>query len=377
MSLRHIWAITRKELIYIRRDRASLFLVVLTPVILLILMAYALVADIEHVPLVVLDQDRSASSRAFIQQLTLGDDLDLELQVDSMADVENSLLDGRAHAAIVIPPGFEADLVAMRGLPLQVLVNGTEPQTGGFAVTRLTERAEQFIAPYLADYLSGLGGGEQVLEPIDLRVRTWYNPNLKANVDMIPGLISLVLGIPGLSVAMTLAREHEHGTMEQLMATPISRAELLVGKIGPYLLSGVVNVILTTGFAMWWFDVPFRGSFLLYLLLSVFYFFSLLSMGMIVGVFLRTQAGALAASFLVVFFPGFFLTGIFFPIAAMPSIVRLEASALPGTHFTIITRGIFTTGVGLSVLWPNLVAMIVLGVVFIGIAALFFRKKLA
>jgi ABC-2 type transport system permease protein len=187
----------------------------------------------------------------------------------------------------------------------------------------------------------------------------------------------MILGVPGLSVALTMAREREHGTMEQLMATPIGRAELMVGKIGPYLLSGILNVFLTTGLAMWWFEVPFRGNFLLYLVLSILYFFSLLSMGMIVGVFLRTQAGALAASFLVVFFPGFFLTGIFFPIAAMPSIVRLEASALPGTHFTIITRGIFTTGVGLSVLWPNALAMIVLGVVFIGIAALFFRKKLA
>jgi ABC-2 type transport system permease protein len=377
MSLRHIWAITRKELIYIRRDRASLFLVILTPVFLLILMSYALVADVEHVPLVVLDQDRSASSRALIQQLTLGDDIDLELQVESMDEIEDALLDGHAHAALIIPFGFEADLVAMRGLPLQVLVNGTEPQTGGFALTRLTERAEQFIMPYLEEYLAGSGSDEQMLEPIDLRIRTWYNPNLKANVDLIPGLISMILGVPGLSVALTMAREREHGTMEQLMATPIGRAELMVGKIGPYLLSGILNVFLTTGLAMWWFQVPFRGNFLLYLILSVFYFFSLLSMGMIVGVFLRTQAGALAASFLVVFFPGFFLTGIFFPIAAMPPIVRLEASALPGTHFTIITRGIFTTGVGLPVLWPNALAMIVLGVVFIGIAALFFRKKLA
>lgn len=377
MSIRHIWAITRKELIYIRRDRASLFLVVLTPVILLIMMAYALVADIEHVPLVILDLDRSASSRAFIQQLTLGDDLDLELQVDSMDQIEEALLDGRAHAALVIPHGFEDDLVAMRGLPLQVLVNGTEPQTGGFAVTRLTERAEQFITPYLTDFLIASGGEENMLEPIDLRVRTWFNPNLKANVDMIPGLISMVLGIPGLSVALTMAREREHGTMEQLMATPIGRADLLVGKIGPYLISGVFNVFLVTGLAMWWFNVPLRGSFLLFVLLSGIYFFSLLSMGMIVGVFLRTQAGALAASFLVVLFPGFFLTGIFFPIAAMPSIVRLEAMALPGTHYTIITRGIFTTGIGLSVLWPNMLAMIVLGVAFIGIAALFFRKKLA
>lgn len=377
LSLAHIWAVTLKELRYIQRDRATLFLVVLTPTFLLLLMAYAVTSDISHVPLAAVDYDRSPTSRAFLQQITLGEDLDLQVLVESIDEVESLLLHEEVDLAIVIPPNFEQDLQSMRGMPLQVIVDGTEPQTGGFAVDQITKRAESFATELLGKQLMVLGVQPQALESLDLRVRVWYNPNLEARVDMIPGLISMVLGIPGLSVALTLAREREHGTLEQLLVTPIGRAELLLGKMGPYVISGMLNVIITTVVAMLWFDVPFRGNFILFLTLSLIYFVALLSMGMIIGVFIRTQAAAMALSFLVVFVPGFFLTGIFFPLAAMPPVVRVEALSLPGSHYAIITRGIFITGVGLDVLWVYSGALIVLGVVFTAVAAFFFRKKLA
>jgi ABC-2 type transport system permease protein len=184
------------------------------------------------------------------------------------------------------------------------------------------------------------------------------------------------LGFPALSVALTLAHEREHGTLEQLMATPISRAELLLGKMIPYILVGLINVIAIPILAILWFNIPFNGNPLIFFFLSAIFLFSILSMGLIIGVFMRTQAAALALSFLLIFFPGFFMTGIFFPIVAMPEIVRMEAMFMPGTHYATITRGVFLTGVGLNVLAPYALMMIVLGVVFTGIAALFFRKKL-
>jgi ABC-2 type transport system permease protein len=196
-------------------------------------------------------------------------------------------------------------------------------------------------------------------------------------VDLIPGLISMVLGFPALSVALTFAHEREHGTLEQLMATPIGRAELLVGKMIPYIAVGLVNVIVIPVLAMLWFDIPFNGNFLLFIFLSAIFLFAILSMGILIGVFMRTQAAALALSFLLIFFPGFFLTGIFFPVASMPEIVRLEALGLPGTHYAFITRGVFLPGVGLAVLWPYALMLIGLGLAFTGAAALFFRKKLA
>lgn len=376
MSFSHLRAVTLKEIRHILRDRTTIALVVFTPTALLFVMAYAVTTDINHIPVAVLDMDRSRVSRAFLDRIVVGDDLDLYAQVDSYADLERLLLQGRVKAALIVPPNFERELLALRGMPLQVLVDGTEPASGGFAVAHIGRRAREFALHELDRQLAAVGLSAQTLEPLDLRVRIWFNPSLEAAVDMVPGLLSMVIGLPGMTVALTLAREHEHGTMEQLLATPVGRAELLLGKMIPYVLAGIVNVFLMTALARFWFGVPFRGSFVLYLLLSVVFLFAILSMSMVLGVFIRTQPMALAASFLVILFPGFFLTGIFFPIASMPELMRLESMFLPGTHYAVITRAAFLTGVGLDVLWPSALALIVLGVAFTGVAALFFKKKL-
>lgn len=376
MSLRRISAVARKEIRHILRDRATFILVLLAPTLLLLLMAYALTVDLKQIPIAVLDQDRSPSSRRFIQQITAGEDLALYAIASSQAEIERWLLAGEIKAAVIIAPDFERQLQALRGIPMQVIIDGTEPESGAFAVEHIGSRAETFIMQALSSQLQALGLTPTSLQGLDLRVRAWYNPGLKPRNDLIPGLISMVLGFPALSVALTMAHEREHGTLEQLMATPVRRAELLLGKMLPYILVGLANVILIPALAMAWFNVPFHGNFLLFFLLSAIFLFAILSMGLVVGVFMRSQAAALALSFLVVFFPGFFLTGIFFPLASMPEIMRLEALGLPGTHYALITRGVFLPGVGLEVLWPYAVMLVVLGLVFSAVAALFFKKRL-
>ena len=376
MSFRHIWAVTRKEFHHIVRDRSTLILVLFTPTALLLLMAYALTVDIKHVPLAVLDLDKSQTSRAFVQQITAGQDLDLYAYAESMDEIELMLMRGEIKAALVISPGFSADMQSLKGMPMQVIIDGTEPESGSFAVEHIAARAEEFISNALASQLEAQGFSVDTLQPIDLRIRTWFNPDLKPRNDLIPGLLSMVLGFPALSVALTLAHEREHGTLEQLLATPVGRTDLLLGKIIPYILVGLINVIIIPIFAIAWFGISFNGNFALFFGLSAIFMFSILSMGMIIGVFMRTQAAALAVSFLLIFFPGFFLTGIFFPLASMPEEVRIEASFLPGTHYAIITRGVFLPGSGLDILWPNVVFMVFLGVIFTLIGALFFRKKL-
>ncbi|MFH1523719.1 MAG: ABC transporter permease [Chloroflexota bacterium] len=376
MNVQHIWAVTRKEFNHIVRDRGTLILVLFTPTLVLLLMAYALTVDIKHVPLGILDFDHSQASQAFIQQITSGQDLDLYAYASSMDEINAMLMRGQIKAAVIIAPGFASDLQTLRGMPIQVIIDGTEPNSGQFAVEHISQRAEEYVTQALAGQLQAAGIQPDALQPLDLRIQTWFNPDLKTRNALIPGLISMVLGFPALSVALALAREREHGTLEQLLATPIRRAELLLGKILPYVLVGLLNVILIPILAIAWFHISFNGNFLLFIGLSVIFLFSVLSMGMIVGVFMRTQAAALALSFLVIFFPGFFLTGIFFPLTSMPEEARLEAMSLPGTHYAIITRGLFLPGVGLDVLWPYAVMMIILGVAFTGVAALFFRKKL-
>ena len=376
MSLRHLRAIIRKEIIHIARDRSTLFLVLLTPTVLLLLMAYALTVDIEHVPIAIVDYDRTSTSRTFSRRVAEGADLDLYAQVDSVDEVNRLLVHGEIKAALVIGADFERDLLSLRGMDLQVIIDGTEPQTGGFAVDHIGGQAASFAGDLLAGQLGALGVPQESLQPIDLRVRALYNPDLKPRVDMVPGLISMVLGFPALSVALTLAHEREHGTLEQILATPVGRVEFLLGKMIPYVIVGLANAIVLPVGARAAFHIPFNGSFPLFFLLSAVFLFAILGMGMVLGVFMRTQSAALALSFLAIFFPGFFLTGIFFPIVAMPEMVRMEALGLPGTHYAVITRGVFLYGVGLDVLWPYTVMLIGLGLVFTAIAVLFFRKKL-
>jgi ABC-2 type transport system permease protein len=340
-------------------------------------MSYALTVDIHHVPIAILDHDRSQLSQRFVQQITAGEDLDLYAQVETFAEIEDLLLNGEIKAALIFDPNFAEDLQTLSGLSLQIIIDGTEPESGAYAVDHISWRTEEFINQAVSGQLQTRGVSLDTLQPIDLRVQTWFNPSLKSKNDLIPGLISMMLGFPALSVALTLAHEREHGTLEQLMVTPIGRGELLIGKMLPYVFVGLLNVIAIPALAIAWFNIPFNGNFLLFFLLSAIFLFAILSMGIIVGVFMPTQAAALALSFLVIFFPGFFLTGIFFPLASMPEIVRLEALALPGTHYAIITRGVFLPGVGWEVLWPYAVMLIGLGCAFTGVSALFFRKKLA
>jgi ABC-2 type transport system permease protein len=376
MSLRHFWAITRKEVSHIIRDRTTLFLVLFSPTLLMLVMAYSLTVDLNNIPIAVLDQDQSQTSRQFIQRITAGEDLVLVSLAENMQEIDYLLQRGEIKAAVIVGAGFSNDLLGFKKVKLQLIIDGTEPESGGFAVDHIGLRTEEFIGEKLGDFLTSQGISEGALQPIDLRVRAWFNPSLKPRNDLVPGLLSIVLGLPAMLVALTIAHEREHGTLEQLLATPIGRTEILFGKMFPYLLVGLANVILIPVLAILWFKVPFNGNFLAFFGLSALFMFAILSMGIIVGVFMRTQSAALALSFLLIFFPGFFLTGIFFPIVSMPDIMRLESLGMPGTHYAIITRGVFLSGVGFDVLWPYAVMLLFLGAIFTAIAGLFFSKRL-
>lgn len=376
MSFRRLLAIIRKEIQHIWRDRSTTIMVLITPTFVLLIFAYALTSEIQHVPIAVLDHDRSQVSRAFVQRITAGRDLDLYDYVSSLEEIEELMMRGEIKAALIFAPSFSQETSSRSGMPMQIIIDGTEPESGAFAVDNIGWRVEEFITEIIAEELLAMNIPEENVRPLELRVRTWYNPSLKPRVDLIPGLISIVLGFPALSVALAIAHEREHGTLEQLLATPIGRAELLLGKMVPYVLVGILNAIVIPILAIIWFQIPFNGNFLLFLLFTTLFLFAILSMGIIVGVFIKSQAAALALSFLLIFFPGFFLTGIFFPISSLPEIMRLESLALPGTHYAIITRGIFLQGASIGYLWPNAVMLFGLGMVFTGIAALFFKKRL-
>lgn len=376
MKIRKTLSVMRKETWHIIRDRRTFFLVTISPVFLLITFAYALSVKIEDVPLAVMDFDGTSLSRRYVNELTNGKDFHLRFYASNYDEIERLLLQGDVRAAVIIPPRFMEDALGLREAQLQIVVDGTEPNTGNFALSHIASFTHHFATRILEGSLQKAALATENLAPIDLRVRTWYNPSLKSEVGMVPALIALVLTLPALSVSLAVAREKEQGTFEQLIATPISRWELLVGKLAPYIASGLLDVVLCALVGVFWFGVPFRGNFLFYLLLAADFFFASLSIGLLISTFVNSQQVAMIASCLIFLFPGFFMSGIFFPISSMPPEMKLEAYTLPTTHFVIINRGLFVKGLGLGGLWPYALVLFFTGLLVLGLTTLFFRKRL-
>jgi ABC-2 type transport system permease protein len=379
MNLLRTWAVVRKEARHILRDRRTAILVTISPVFLLLVMAYTFMVDIENVAVAVMDRDGTNLSRRYVAGLGGTGDVLVRYIAEDYADLERWLMTSEAKAAIVIPPGFESDLQAGREARIQLLVEGTEPNTANTTMVHVSGYTQQFALGVVRE-IAGRSGSlidEAALTPIDLRVRTWYNPTLKIIIGFLPALIAVVLAMPAVTTTQALTREKEHGTLEQLIATPIRRSELLIGKLIPYVLSGLVGVILCVAVAVYWFGAPFRGSFILYLVLSLAFLMASLAIAIVMSVFVKSQQAAQLGAMLVFFFPGFFLSGIFFPLISMAPIMKMEAYMVPSTHYVQIGRGIFLKGQGLQVLWPFAIALLAMGVLFMALAILLFKKKMA
>ena len=379
MNLARTWAVVRKEARHILRDRGTLLLVTVSPVLLLLIMAYTFMVDIEHVAVAVMDRDGTHLSRRYTAGLGGTGDVLVRYVARDYADLERWLMTSEAKAAVVIPPGFEADLQAGREASLQVLVEGTEPVTANTAMQHIGGYTQQFALEVVHEMAvrAGITLAEGTLTPIDLRQRTWYNPTLKAVIGFLPALIAMVMAMPAVTTTMALTKEKEHGTLEQLIATPIRRSELLVGKLIPYLVSGTLAVVLCVILAVYWFGSPFKGSFLLYMVLAVDFLLASLAIALVMSVFVKTQQAAQLGAFLIFFFPGFFLSGIFYPLVSMQPLMKMEAYMVPTTHYVMIGRGIMLKGQGLEALWPYALALLAMGVLFTGFAILLFKKKVA
>jgi ABC-2 type transport system permease protein len=379
MNLLRTWAVMRKEARHILRDRRAFVLVTISPVFLLLVMAYTFMVDIEHVAVAVMDRDGTHLSRRYLAGLGGTGDVLVRYVADDYHQLEYWLMTSEAKAGIVVPPGFEADLQAGREASVQVLVEGTEPTTANTAMIHIGGYTQQFALDVAAAVArrAGLLLDESALAPIDLRVRTWYNPTLKAVIGFLPALIAMVMGMPATATTLALTREKEHGTLEQLIVSPIRRVELLVGKLVPYVFSGLLSVVLCAAVAVYWFGSPFQGSFALYLVLSVDFLLATMGIALILSVFVKSQQAAQIGAMLIFFFPGFFLSGIFYPLFSMQPIMKMEAFMVPTTHYVLISRGIYLKGQGFEALWPYALALLAMGIIFLGLSVLLFQKKLA
>lgn len=369
-SLHRLLAIGRKELLHIIRDLRNLFLVTISPAFLLFLLAYIFSFEVTRLDLAVMDMDRSPLSRRYLESLSSSREVVLTYSVDSYEFAEELLVDGSANAVLVIPPGFGEAINRGRPAPVQAVVDGADPLVGREVVNFLAARSSAFVLA------AGSQGAGVDLQPVEIRTQAWYNAGLQSLLSMVPGLMSIVLTMPTLALALALTREKESGTLEGLMATPVSGLEYLAGKLLAYVATGLVSAILAWLVAVLWFKVPFRGSLAVYLLLAGAFFLACMGATAVIANFVRSQQTAMFIVLVIFIVPGFFLAGLINPVSRSSLVPMLTSYALPGTHFVEISRTVFLKGLGLPYLVQPALILLGMGVGSFLVALRTFRKRI-
>ncbi len=372
---RRLAAIIIKEFIQLVRDRRTLAMALLMPVIQLLLFGYAITTDVEHLPTVVVDYSRSQESRALIERFVNSRYFRIQGYVGALDEVQRQIDHGTARVGIVIPPDFADDLQAGRQAQVQVIVDASDPLVARSALAT-AEAIGQVASLEIAGNLLGRSGITVAGMPLEVRTRAWYNPDLRSVNFMVPGLLAVILSMLTLMLtAIAIVRERELGTLEQLVATPIRKAELMLGKILPYVVLGYADITLALVIGAFWFKVPIRGSLLLLYGLALIFYMATLGQGILISTVSRTQRQAMQASFFV-FLPTILLSGFMFPREGMPLVIQWIGYALPLTYFLVIVRGIILKGVGTAALASQIVPMAVLGLFFFMVSVSRFHKRL-
>ena len=364
-----------KEMLQLRRDRLTLAMMVVMPVMLLLLFGYAINTDVRHIPTVVLDQDRSAASRDLARSLEATGFYRRVGAVSGYLDIERAFRSGAARVALVIPPRYAADLRRGRTTRVQLVVDGSDPQTVSSATSTAASLVAARSGELAAARLARAGGAAPAA--IEVEPTTWYNPDLRTAVYIVPGLVGVILTMTMVMLtAMAIVRERERGTLEQLIVSPVRNLELMVGKILPYVVMGYVQMTLILAAGHFIFGVPLVGSLPLLYAFAFVFIAANLSLGLFFSTLARTQQQAMQMSFFF-FLPNILLSGFMFPWEGMPAPAQWLSQGLPLTHFLRIVRGVVLRGSGAADLAGEAAALAVIVGALVLLASLRFRKRLA
>jgi ABC-2 type transport system permease protein len=373
---RRLWSITRKEFIQILRDPRTLGITFVMPVVLLLLLGYAATTDVRNVPLAVFDQDRSAESRDLLAAFAATDYFQIAYEADSDSQVESLIDTGAARTGLIIPVDYAELVIAGRPAQVAFIVDGSDPSVAQTSLQAATLIGQQHAIELVTQRLAGNGQSGLLTLPFEVRTSVWYNPDLVSAFYMVPALIGIILlFVSAILTSTAIVRERERGTIEQLLVTPIRPWELLVGKITPYVLIAFLDTIEVLVVGTLIFRVPINGSVPLLLALTGLFLVTTLGIGLLISTIARTQQEAMMTA---IFFllPNIFLSGFFFPIAAMPAVLQWVTYIVPLRYFLEIVRGIVLKGVGIEALWPNVIALGIFGFVIMAAASRRFRKSL-
>jgi ABC-2 type transport system permease protein len=371
--MRRVVHLMRKELIELRADPRLFGVVVIAPILQLTVLGYAATTDVKDVPIVVVDPDRSAESRELISRFDASDNFTVVAILDSTNQIDPWLEEARAWMALSIPPDYGRRVAAHQAVAVQVVADGTDSNSTNVALGY----ARLVVGGYAQDLIAERLGRAPEL-PVQAAIRVWFNPDLESRVFMIPGIVALLLLVITTNLsAMAIVREKELGTLEQLNVTPLARWELIVGKLIPYALVGMIDVVLVLIVAIVWFEVPMRGSLPLLFAMCGIYLLSTLGLGLLISTMSSTQQQAMMTSIFFFMMPMIYLSGFIFPIENMPAWIQPVTYLLPLRYFLVILRGLFLKGVGLETFWPQALALFVWGAAVLTLATLRSSKRLA
>ncbi len=353
MNLRKIQAITRKEIYHLIRDVRSLYLAFAIPLLLILLFGYALSLDVDNIPTVVVDQDKTDFSRDFIRHLDSSSYFTVIAHLPDSKAVTEYLDHSRATLAVIIPPKWTEQIRADREAPIQVLLDGSDPNFSSITRGYITAFIDRYNQKMLVDFLNRQGM-EKIKAPVEGRIRVWFNEDLESRNFIIPGIVAIIIMIVGaMMTSLVIAREYENGTMETILSLPITGNELLIGKAIPYFFIALTDVLIAVLMGQILFGVVMKAGFWLMILASSLYIFVALTLGLLISIVTKSQLVANQLAVLITYLPSLLLSNFVFPVVNMPKALQLLTGIVPATYFIDILNGIYLKNLTLAQMWPS------------------------
>jgi ABC-2 type transport system permease protein len=378
VNLSAVRAIARKEFIQIRRDRATIYMVLIFPVMMLVLYGFGIRYDVTSVPMTVFDQDNSSQSRQYVERFARSPYFVVQRYVDNYRDLQRDIDRGRSRVGLVIPVDFGQRLGSHREAVVQVIVDGADNNTATIAMSYVSQITRAYSSFILVQQMEALLRQTQLPIPaVAAEPRIWFNPNLESVQFIVPGIIAVIMMIVGtLLTAVTIVKEKEQGTIEQIVSSPIGRYELMVGKVLPYAILSYLDFLLIVGASYVLFGVAIKGSLLLLLITALFYLIGVLGLGILVSTSTQTQMAAMMTAILTSMLPSILLSGFIFPIRQMPRVLQILTAVVPARYFIEILRDIYLKGLGFEYFWKEALYVLLFGLATLILAARRFQKRL-